>query len=328
MIRINKNLVIFVSLIFFVGGSVLVSLQKLSPLLSLTIYYCQSFINSLSLPIPYYLAILPFLFVFAALLIAVLRLSVIYIKVQHLRKKLIANVQSNVRLNNLLRKLALVDKTYLIESDKQFAFCLGIRKPRIYISTILVNALTIQELESVLRHERYHLNNRDTLTMLIASIGGSLLPFFPLFSDFLKNFRVEREIEADKEAIRGLGDPYPLICVLKKFLTAPSFDTAAASAIADDDTLESRIKALVKKDYRLKKFKVKHIIMSLVSTFIMSIIFLAPVQTVAISHLREDVMMVCPNNNECSKTCRQKYSANKKNYSEDAMYTPMNYTLK
>lgn len=324
MMRINKNLVIFASLIFFVGGSVLVSLQKLSPLLSRTIYYCQSFINSLSLPIPYYLAALPFLFVFVVLLIAVLRLSVIYIKVRLLRKKLIANVQSNASLNKLLRKLALVDKTYLVEADKQFAFCLGIRRPKIYISTNLVHVLTIQELESVLRHERYHLNNRDTLTTLLASIGGSLLPFFPLFSDFLKNFRVEREIEADKEAVRGLGDSYPLICVLKKFLKAPSsLGTTAVSAIADDDTLESRIKALVKKDYRFKKFKVKHIIISLVSTFIMSIIVLAPVQAVEINHLGEDIMMVCQNNKECTKTCRQKYSANKKNYSEDVIYTPI-----
>lgn len=323
MIRINKNLIIFTSLIFFLGWSVLVSLQKLSPLVFRAIYYCQSFISSLSLPIPYYLAALPFLSVFVVLIIALLRLSVIYIKVQHLRKKLIANVQSHASLNKLLRKLALVDKTYFIESKKQFAFCLGIRRPKIYISTNLVNALTIQELEAVLRHERYHLNNRDTLTMLIASIGESLLPFFPLLSDLLYNFRIEREIQADKAAVQGQGSQEPLISVLKKLLRAPSLARVAVSAIADEDTLELRIKALVKNDYRFKKIKVKHVIISLVSVFIMSIIMLAPAQAVEVRHMGEDAAMICPNKSECLNSCKQKYSIQRKNYSEDRIYTPI-----
>lgn len=217
----------------------------------------------------------------------------------------------------------MINKTYLIESEKQFAFCLGIRSPRIYISTSLVNGLTIQEVEAVLRHERYHLNNRDTLTMLIASIGGSLLPFFPITSDFLYNYRVEREIRADADAVQGLGDEEPLISVLKKLLRTPAYAAVTASSIADHDTLEPRIQALIKKDVDFKKFKIKHVFISLVSVFIMSIITLAPVQAMEIHHEGVDTMMLCPNNEICINACRKIYSPTKKNYSEDTMYTPM-----
>lgn len=222
----------------------------------------------------------------------------------------------------LLEKLQLTSKTYLIESEKQFAFCLGVRSPKIYISTSLVDILTSQELEAVLRHEYYHLVNRDTLTMLIASIGESLLPFFPLFSDFLHNYRIEREIKADAEAIRGLGDEKPLIAVLKKLLAKPSVAMVGVSAIADQDTLEPRIRALVKKGFHFKKFKVLHIFISLCSVFVMGVIALSPVQAIEFRHKGEDAMMVCPNNNECVNACRQNYSTNKKNYTEDRMYTP------
>lgn len=321
MIRINKNLIIFTSLIFLLGGSVLVFLQKLSPLLSHTIYYCQSIINSLSMPIPYYLGAILFILLSVFLLIAVVKLFVLYIKIQLFRKKLIKNLKSNEGFILLLEKLTLTNKTHLIESEKQFAFCLGIRRPKIYISTNLVNTLTIQELEVVLRHERYHLKNRDILIMLVTSIGQSLLPFLPLISDFLHNYKIEREIQADKEAVRGIGDSYPLISVLKKLLRTPSLTAIAVSAIADEDTLESRIKALVKKDYRFKKFKVKNVIISLVSVFIMGIIMLAPVQAVGIHHEGEDAMMICPHDDTCN-VCKQKYSINKKNYTEDVRYSP------
>lgn len=323
MIRINKNLFIFAGLIFLLGIFPLLSLQKLSPLISHTVYYCQSFINSLSLPIPYYLGAIPFMFVSIVLFIAVLRLSTIYIKVHFLRKSLIGNVKSNTSFNMLLEKLQLADKTYFIENEKRFAFCLGVRSAKIYVSTGLLTCLTIEELEVVLRHERYHLNNRDTLTMLIASIGESLLPFFPIFSDILANFRIEREIKADAEAIQGLGNKEPVISVLKKLLSVSSMTFATASAIADRDTLEPRILALVKKDFHFRRFKMRRILVSVASVLLMSVIMLTPVQAVEVHHKGEDVVMICPSNNECLNSCKQIYSANKKNYSENRIYTPV-----
>lgn len=323
MIRINKNLFIFAGLIFLLGTSSLVFLQRFLPLVSHVSYYCQSFVNSLSLPIPYYLGIIPFLLFSLFLFIASIKLLTVYIKVQLSKKKLIRHYRSNTAFNVLLEKLQVKDKTYLIKSEKQFAFCLGIRHPKIYVSTSLVDLLTIQELEAVLRHERYHLNNRDTLTMLIASIGESLLPFFPLFSDFLYNYRIEREIRADAEAIQGLSDREPLISALKKLLIMPSMTVATASAIADHDTLEPRIRALVKQDFHFRKFKVKHIVISVLSIFVMSLIALAPVQAVEIHHMGEDVTMICPSDIECINACKRQYATPRENHSEDLLYSPM-----
>ena len=323
MIRINKNLAIFSGLIFLVGVSSLISLQKLFPLVSHTVYYCKSLINSLSLPIPYYLAALPIALVFVVLFIVILRLSLIYVKVRFLRKNLIRNIQLNTSFNDLLEKLQLVHKTYLIESKKQFAFCLGIRNPKIYMSTGLLTCLTTEELEVVLRHERYHLKNKDTLTMLIVSIGESLLPFFPIFSDFLANFRIEREIKADKDAIQGLGNKEPVISVLKKLLSVSSMTLITASAIADRDTLEPRILALVKKDFHFRRFKMRRILVSVFSVLLMSVIILAPVQAVEVNQVVENVMMICPQGNECLIACKQEYSVDRKNYSENIMYTPI-----
>lgn len=313
----------FSILILLLGIFSFVFLQKLLPLASHTIYYCQSFLNSLSMPIPYYFGAIPLLLFFIFIAVAAVKLLIIYTKVQLSKKNLMKNCKSNTSFTMVLKKLQLTGKTYLIESDKQFAFCLGIRHPRIYVSTSLVNILTIQELEAVLRHERYHLNHKDTLTMLIASIGQSLLPFFPLISDFLHNYRIEREIRADAQAIQGLGDEKPLISVLKKLLTTPSLATATASAIADRDTLEPRIRALVKKDLRFKKFKALHIFISLCSVFIMAAITLAPVHAVEMHHMGEDITMICPYESSCMNACKQEYSTEKVNHSKNLLYSPI-----
>lgn len=323
MIRVNKNLAIFLGLILLFGLSSFTLLQKFLPFVSHTVYYCQSFINSLSMPIPYYFGVIPLLLFFIFMFVAVAKLFITYAKVQLSRKSLMRNRRSNMGFSILLEKLQLTDKTYLIKSQRQFAFCLGIRHPKIYISTSLISILTPQEIEAVLRHERYHLSNRDSLTMLVASVGESLLPFFPLLSDLLRNFRIEREIKADAEAINAIGDEKPLISVLKKLLATPSVATVTASAIADRDTLEPRIHALVKKDFRFKKFRVKHVLISLCSFFIMGVITLVPVQAVEVNHMGEDVTMICPHGSLCMNECKQEYSTKKVNHSEELLYSSM-----
>lgn len=323
MIRINKNLITFVGLIFLLGVSTLIVLQKLIPFARHTSYYCQSLINSFSLPISHYIGAIPFMLLFIFSAVATTKLLFILLKAQLLKRKLIKKSRTNPSFSALLEKLQLTDRTYFINSEKQFAFCLGIRKPKIYISTALVSLLNIQEVEAVLRHERYHLENRDTLTMIVASIGESLLPFFPLISDFLHNYRIEREIKADKEAIQGLGDEKPLIAVLKKLLGTPSVAMVSVAAIADQDTLEPRILMLVKKDAHFRKFKIKHIFISVFSAFIMGAIVLSPVQAVEVHHEGVDVMMICPHGEACLNACKQEYSVDKRNHSEELLYSSM-----
>lgn len=323
MKRINKNLVTFVVLISVLGISFVMVLMKLLPLAQHTSYYCQSLINSFSMSISHYILAIPFILLFMLLTITITKLLIILAKAQFLKIKLMKKSHVNTSFSTLLEKLQLTDKTYFIESNKQFAFCLGIRSPKIYISTSLVNLLSTQEVEAVLRHERYHLNNRDTLTMLVALIGESLFPFLPLISDVLHNYRIEREIKADQEAIRGLGDEKPLIAVFKKMLGVPSVAMASVVAIADRDTLEPRILKLVKKNTHFKKFKLKNLIISVFSIFVMGIVILFPVQAFEMHYQGQDIMMICSNKSSCINACKQEYATEKVNHSQDSLYSPI-----
>lgn len=306
MIRINKNLAKFVSLAILLSSSVLIILYKILPLFQHSVYYCQQFIHSFSIKIPYQLGIIVPGIIFIVILMAIYKLLYVYFEIHHLRSKLVLHSRSSHGLEGLLKKLQLQDKVYVIESDKAFAFCFGIRYPKIYISMPFITMMNKKELEAVLLHERYHLNNRDSLTMLLASTMQLLFPFFPVVSDLLVQYKVSREIEADQEAIKGLGESLPVISVLKKLLSVPTPAFATASAIADNETLEPRIKALIKQEeYAFRKFKVSNLIVSLSFLTLFSALIIAPTKVVAMQTANQDTTMICLQGDACATWCKE-----------------------
>src|SRR3989344_9440419 len=265
MIRINKNIALFSGLFLLLGTLLLFTLQKFSPLIGHVTYYCQSLlVDATMIPVPYYLSIIPVAFLFFILTSSFIKFFILNIQVQFLKFKLRGNAILDQNVNKLTKRLGLQNKAILVRSEKQFAFCLGVRTPKIYFSTGLVAQLSIKELEAVLRHEQYHLENHDTFTMVVASVAHSLFLFFPLVGDLINKYRIEREISADSFAVSRVGSVYPLASALRKFLAFPTIENLALSAIADKDTLEPRIYSLINKSYNRRHFRLKHL---LITTF-------------------------------------------------------------
>lgn len=291
MIKVNKHLGIFSGLFLLLGVISLFFLQKLSPLLTHVTYYCKTFIQTNITQVPSYLSIIPIGIIFLILLISVLKFMFLALKVWILQHRLKDNILKNSKVNILINSLDLTEKTVIVKSKKRFAFCLGIKNPKIYLSSALVSGLSLKETESVLRHEQYHLENHDTFTMIVASVTQSLIPFFPLFGDFIKKYRVKREIEADKFAVEKLGNSTYLISALKKLLMYPSVNSASYASIAEHDTLEPRIYSLINKPYNRRQFRLKNLLITILSSFAMVTIMVLPVNAMEIHHEEHDVIL-------------------------------------
>ena len=303
MIRINKNIALFSSLFILLGTLLLFTLQKFSPLIGHVTYYCQSlFLNTNMIPIPYYLSILPFAFLLIILAISFIKFVVLNIKVQILKSKLGGSIVIDPSTVKLVKNLGLQDKAVLVKSEKQFAFCIGIRTSKIYFSTGLVSQLSTEELEAVLLHEQYHLENHDTFTMILASVAHSLFPFFPVIGDLIKKYRIEREIEADKFAVHKTGNKRSLISALRKLLAFPTVEEVTVAAIADQDTLEPRIYSLVDKPYFRRQFRIRHLLITLFSLVVLATILVAPVHAKEFHHEAHDVIILCTDG-KCDNSC-------------------------
>lgn len=299
---LNKNLAFFSVLFLFLGSVILFTIQKFSSVIGHVTYYCRSFIDANMIPIPYYLRMMPLAFLFLIFMISFVKFIILIFKIEFLKHTLNSKIITKNKISELIKSLGLEKRASVIRANERFAFCLGIRKPKIYISTRLIAELSVKEVEAVLRHEQYHLENHDTFTMIIASTSHSLFPFFPILGDLIKRYRVEREIAADNFAVVKVGDSYHLVSALKKLLAFPTISTVTLAAIAEQDTLEPRIYSILNKSYSRKQFRLKHLFITILSFLVIGIVIVFPVHARKINHEKNSVIMLCTDG-KCMNAC-------------------------
>lgn len=85
------------------------------------------------------------------------------------------------------------------------AFCAGLLRPRIYLSSGAVAALDLEALDAVIAHERRHRDRRDPMRMLLATALSEALFFLPVVSRLRDRFVAVLELDADDAAIAATG---------------------------------------------------------------------------------------------------------------------------
>jgi Zn-dependent protease with chaperone function len=89
----------------------------------------------------------------------------------------------------------------LIEDDRPLAFCAGLLRPRVYVSTGAVALLDDGALDAVLWHERHHARRRDPLRMAAGRVLARSLFFMPGLAELGHRHQMLTELGADESAI-------------------------------------------------------------------------------------------------------------------------------
>lgn len=134
----------------------------------------------------------------------------------------------------------------VVDDPRPFSFCYWFLRPRICISTSLVRRLDGEELRAVLFHERYHLRHRDPLRLVIARYFAAGLYVVPVVEELVEHFVLEKELEADQDAVRAMGEVRPLASALYALL--PDADEVSLGLLVPVGSLsvtEARIDHLV-----------------------------------------------------------------------------------
>lgn len=174
-------------------------------------------------------------------------------------KQVVAQLQLRQRLlpaevREAVLSTGLAGRVVLIEYEQPLAFCTGLFRGGIFISTGLVEAVgSGSALQAILWHESYHLERHDPLRMAVAGALVKVCFFLPLAKDLYQHYLVVRELAADQGAISVLGTRQPLASALYRLATAvteprrPISPLYAASALDTDapETLSARFAALL-----------------------------------------------------------------------------------
>ena len=259
-----------------------------------TIYYCQAIAKALYIQLPEDLSRVYVGVLILAVVYTLIKIGVAVFKIYAFNKTLVKTAIHGTKvLDEISSKLGLINKVTILDLDKPQAFCFGILKPRIYLSSGLVAIMNDKELEVILRHEKYHLDHKDTLSFLIATLVESLFPFFPVISDFIRVYRTDREVQADTAAVNGQEATRSLLGVLKKLLQYEPRGTAFIAGIISEDALEARIHSLLMLKTVYKKVSIRNALLSFVSLGALIGLIVSPVQAIELHDQGRDVVMVC-----------------------------------
>lgn len=92
-----------------------------------------------------------------------------------------------------------------VADDQPLAFCAGLLRPRIYVSTGTRRLLAAPELAAVLAHERHHARRFDPLRMLIVDAVRNAVFFVPVLGRCRSRYGSLAELAADEQAIATAG---------------------------------------------------------------------------------------------------------------------------
>ena len=130
-----------------------------------------------------------------------------------------------------------------IESREQFAYCIGLLRPKVVVSRALVDRLSPMQLEVVLKHEQAHAIRRDNLRLWLA--GLALLPLPGRIKQlFLEDLALAGEQVCDRAAIAD-GHHELVIETLRVFVPEARSSRHRARATFDrPTTIAARIESL------------------------------------------------------------------------------------
>ncbi len=149
-----------------------------------------------------------------------------------------------IRLTRIMTDLGLSQQVVVLATNVPLAFCFGLLRPRICISTGLVETLNNTELKAVLLHEDHHRRLRDPLRHLLAEVLAAMFFFLPVAAELRDGFLTSIELNADRHAARLAGRP-SLAGALHKILTHPRAMRLSVPGIAGLSATEVRIAELL-----------------------------------------------------------------------------------
>ena len=165
-----------------------------------------------------------------------------------------------------------LENVTVFEDRLPLAFTAGFLKPRVFLSTKLVDILDEKELRAVILHESHHRKAKDPLKGLVVSFLSDFLFFLPVSRFLHKAYHLTSEMTADAYSVSSQANPLDLASSLLK---VRKLNGSAASWFFDPTT--ERAKHLLGQPARIP-LPLKKTFLTIVLLAITAMIAMVPVR--------------------------------------------------
>ncbi|HWX97976.1 MAG TPA: M56 family metallopeptidase [Solirubrobacteraceae bacterium] len=140
------------------------------------------------------------------------------------------------------RSPRLLDGAWVIDDARPQAFCAGLLRPRVYLSTGALELLDTSSLAAVLAHESQHARRRDPLRLACCRVLVAGLFFIPALRRLAQRQHALAELSADEAAVLSpCGDRSALANAMLSFSGAGGGDATGIDPERIDHLLGERI---------------------------------------------------------------------------------------
>lgn len=130
------------------------------------------------------------------------------------------------RLNYKYSSLA--TEIVVVRDEAFLALAIGMRKPKIILSTAVLQMFDDDEVKAILLHEWHHCRNRDNVKMFLLTLLTEAFGYLPIMKPVFRYCQTWTELLADRFAIQRMGTELHLASVLLKLTKIRKNDHAAA----------------------------------------------------------------------------------------------------
>jgi hypothetical protein len=109
---------------------------------------------------------------------------------------------------------------YVLRSRWSGAFCAGVLRPRVVVSSALLDALDPDECDAVVAHELSHARGRGPLKLALGRLSVRSLFWVPVLRDLVDRYLLLTELAADRAAVEATS-PAALAGALSQVLEMP-----------------------------------------------------------------------------------------------------------
>ncbi len=273
--------------------------------LAKALFFCQQLVANSLFKIPHSL---PGTLIFSGGI--VFSLGIISFLIQLTKTNLLIKNISGKRIKtfgkvlSISRSLGLDDKILLVQDNNFYSFCFGLFKPRIAVTTGLVNSLSDKELEAVLLHERTHLQNRDPVKILLGKTIVSTFFFLPLFRELYQNMEATNELLADRMTIKWQNKAKYLRRALQKIITQPQVTPATVPGIFHPDYIDIRVSQLINSAAKIQlNISYTSVLTVIIFTVVSLFVWQTPVDAFHTKGTPEPSYFVCSTDSTCKQEC-------------------------
>jgi Zn-dependent protease with chaperone function len=146
-----------------------------------------------------------------------------------------------------LARQAGIARIGVTDASRCAAYCSGLLRPTVVVTTALVAELDDAELAATLSHEAHHARRREPLKAVVAQLCVATCPWLPILTDILDRYVLARELAADRSALTVNGRA--ALAGALYAVTVPRGEPTGAVGLAD--VAAARIDRLFDPDARL-----------------------------------------------------------------------------